>query len=468
MKKTTYMRFAAALSIFSVMAASCSEDSPALRLGGETELLSFAADGISGIIDGAAKTVTVPVSETYDTGNMEITAVSASEGAEVSFHVGDRLNLSFPQTLTVTNGDVYTEYTVRARHDEARILSLMLDGLYRGVIDDTGKTVTVNVPTTVDVTSMTMSLTLSEGAVSDPASGASLDFTSPVTISVSNNSAQAEYTVTVTQTDAPDAVFVGLASSVDGLDEEAKAAAEWMLENVSNSRYVSFAEISAEAVDMSACKVIWWHFHVDGGIDTDDKFDNAAPDAVAAVQAVRSLYENGTSLLLTRYAAYYAARIGAAADDRTPNNCWGGSEANPEITGNPWSFFITGHEDHPLYEGITTMTEGEKVGIYTCDTGYGITNSTAQWHIGSDWGGYADYATWRSAHGATDLGYGGDGAVVVWEYGQSGMEGGLLCIGSGCYDWYASNMEASSDQYHSNVERLTENAFGYLSSLSSK
>ena len=468
MKKTIYMRFAAALSIFSVMAASCSEDSPALRLGGETELLSFAADGISGIIDGAAKTVTVPVSETYDTGNMEITAVSASEGAEVSFHVGDMLNLSVPQTLVVTNGDVFTEYTVRARRDEARLLSLLLDGLYRGVINEAEKTVSVNVPTAVDVTSMTMSLTLSEGAVSIPASGASLDFSSPVTIAVTNNTAQAEYTVTVTQTDAPDAVFVGLASSVDGLDEEAKAAAEWMLDNVSNSRYVSFAEISADAVDMSACKVIWWHFHIDGGIDNDDKFDNAAPDAIAAVQAIRSLYESGTSLLLTRFATYYAARIGATADNRTPNNCWGGSEANPEITTGPWSFFITGHETHPLYDGIETMADGEKTGIYTCDTGYGITNSTAQWHIGSDWGGYADHAIWRSTHGGTDLGYGGDDAVVVWEYAPEGTEGGLLCIGSGCYDWYASNMDASSDQYHSNVERLTENAFDYLSSLSSK
>ena len=56
-----------------------------------------------------------------------------------------------------------------------------------------------------------------------------------------------------------------------------------------------------------------------------------------------------------------------------------------EITTGPWSFFVTNHETHPLYEGVDISTIDGKKGIYMCDAGYRITNSTAQWHIGSDW-----------------------------------------------------------------------------------
>ena len=69
-----------------------------------------------------------------------------------------------------------------------------------------------------------------------------------------------------------------------------------------------------------------------------------------------------------------------------------------------------------------------------CDTGYRITNSTAQWHIGSDWGGYDTLNAWEANHGAISLGYGGDGSVVAWEYPSNGTTERVLCIESGCYD----------------------------------
>ena len=112
------------------------------------------------------------------------------------------------------------------------------------------------------------------------------------------------------------------------------------------------------------------------------------------------------------------------------------------------------NESHPLYAGIETDTDagsGNPI-VYTCDTGYMITNSTAQWHIGSDWGGYADLPTWRAGT-----------AVVVWEFPAADGHGGILCIGSGCYDWYAHGVDISADRYHDNVKLLTSNAFNYLS-----
>ena len=43
---------------------------------------------------------------------MKVTAIEVSDGAEASMKVGDIANFSFPQTIKVTNGDAYLDYTV--------------------------------------------------------------------------------------------------------------------------------------------------------------------------------------------------------------------------------------------------------------------------------------------------------------------------------------------------------------------
>ena len=444
---------------------SCSEKQPGMDLDGDAWLTGLSLDGYEGVIDRASRSVVVNVPEKYNASAMEVTEVAVSEGAEASVMEGDILDMNYTQTVTVVNGDVYMDFAVSVEHDAARILSLRLNGTYTGVIDEASRTVTVRVPTSVDVTSMTVDITLNDGAVVSPASGTVHDFTSPVEFTVTKGTATAVYTVTVLKTDNPSALYVGLAATLDGLNPEEKMAAQWMIDNVSNSQYASFDDIAAGSIDLSECEVIWWHLHIDGGIDNKEKFENAAPAALTALQTMKDWWHAGGNFLLTRYGTYYAAYLGATADNNIPNNCWGQSEETGEITTGPWSFFIQGHEMHPLYAGTITGTDegsGNPI-VYTCDTGYRITNSTAQWHIGTDWGGYADLATWRSATGATDLGYGGDGAVVAWEFPATADHGGILCIGSGCYDWYAHGIDISGDLYHGNMATMTGNAFDYLS-----
>lgn len=466
--KNTYRYILFLLSALTAAAfsVSCSEKAARLQLEGDTWITALELDGMQGSIDRLERTVTVSVPETYDASAMEVTSIVVSEGASASVSAGDVLNMDFPQTVTVTNGDAYMDFTVTAVHDYARILSFSLDGRYTGSIDEENRTVTVKVPTGTDVSAMSVSVAVNDGAVVTPASGTVQDFTEPVTFVVKKNTAEAEYVVTVIKTDAPSAVYVGLASSSEVLNPEEKAAVDWMLANVPNAMYLSFDDIIAGAVDLSECKVMWWHLHIDGGIDTKEKFENAAPQAITAMTTIRDWWQAGGNLFLTRFATFYAAYVGAAADGNIPNNCWGGSEETGEIIGGAWSFYVTGgHETHPLYEGIEKDTDagtGESL-IYTCDAGYRITNSTAQWHIGSDWGGYADLPTWREKTGAADLGHGSDGAVVVWEYPAEEGHGAVLCIGSGCFDWYAHEVDTSDDRYHGNVAALAGNAFKYLS-----
>ena len=169
------------------------------------------------------------------------------------------LNFSFPQVIKVTNGNVFLDYTVNIKHDEARILSFKLNDAYAGVIDQSKRTITVRVPSSVNIKNMVPVITTSAGAIVMPASGQAIDFSNPVEFTVSYNTASAVYTVTVIPTDAPSAVYVGLAATLNELNPEEKEAATWMLNNVANSQYISFEDVQAGRVDLSECEIMWWH-----------------------------------------------------------------------------------------------------------------------------------------------------------------------------------------------------------------
>ncbi len=444
---------------------ACSEDNVSdLNLTGNCSITELALDNYDGSIDKATRTITVRVPETYDISQMSVTKLGLSEGAKSSVNVNDKLNMSAPQAVHVTNGDVYLDWTIKTLRDEAKITSFKINDTYIGTIDEESKTIMVYVPSSLDINNLTPSITYSENATITPASNIATDFSNPVTYTVTNNTANSTYTVTVQQIDKPQVLYVGLAQSMGELNPEEQTACQWMLENIPNSLYASFTDLKNGSIDLSDCKVIWWHFHKDGGVDGKDAFEKAAPEALEAIPQLKDFYKNGGSFLFTRYATNMPGELGIAKNGGVPNNCWGQVEADAETCGGPWDFKMGNdaagyHSDHALYQGLVKGDDSNCV--YTTDEGYRITNSTSQWHIGSDWGGYDDYAAWREATGGIDLGYGGDGAIVVWEFPAEGTSGKTLCIGSGCYDWYSVN-ENYTEKFHKNIAVMTQNAFNYL------
>lgn len=446
--------------IAATFATACSDDNTSdLQLLGDCSVTAINLDSYEGTIDAASRSIKVRVPETYDISQMEVTSLSLSDGAKSNINVGDKLDMTANHTLHVTNGDVYLDWSIMAVRDEARILSFKINDTYSGSVNEADRTITVYVPGSLDITKLVPTVTVSDNATVTPESGMPVDFTNPVEFTVENNTAKAVYTVTVKAIGKPSMVFVGTALDQASLNAEEADACNWMLQNVPNSLYVSFDAIQKGTVDLSECKVIWWHYHKDGGVDGKQAFEKAVPEAVNASAKIRDYYNNGGALLLTRYATNLPAFIGAVKNEACPNNCWGGSEDNPEITGGAWSFFMNGNDSHAIFQNLIKGDDAN--GVYTCDAGYGITNSTAQWHIGSDWGGYDNYDVWRSETGAKDLAYGGDGAIVVWEFPANGSKGGIVCIGSGCYDWHTTT-DVAADRYHKNVETMTMNAINYL------
>ena len=425
---------------------------------------SIALDNYEGTINLASRSIVVRLPEVYETSAMQVTKLSISDGASCNVKQGETLNLDAAKVLKVKNGDVFLNWTLSVLHDEARITSFVINDIYQGTIDQTAKTITVYVPGSIGLTSLVPTIVYSQNASITPATGVAQDFTNPVTYTVKNNSAEATYTVKVIAIDKPKALFIGEPSSMNDLDPEAKTACQWMLGNVPGTLYASFADVEANTVDLSECKVIWWHYHFNGGVDGHDQFVAKAPYALSAVNQLRQYYENGGAFFLTRYATNLPSFIGATGDDEwtTPNNCWGQDEDGAELCGGPWSFRIfDGMNNHPMWQGLVQGDNPQEV--YCTDAGYHITNSTAQYHIGTDWGGYDNHAAWETRTGGKILGVGGDGAVVAWEYPAKDGKGGIICIGSGCYDWYSYTYEPGyTEKFHKNIEIMTQNAFNHL------
>ncbi len=445
--------------------AACSDDHVSdLQLSGDCMVETIKLDNYEGIIDLPSRSIVVRLPEVYETSAMKVTAITLSNGAVCNVQEGETLNMDAAKVLHVKNGDVSLDWTLSVLHDEARIKQFVVNDIYQGTIDQNAKTITVYVPGSVDITNLVPTITISANATVTPGSGVAQDFSKPVQYTVKNNSAETVYTVTVIAIEKPAALFVGSASTMNDLDMEAKTACQWMLGNIPNSLYASFADLRTGTLDLSECKIIWWHYHVDGGVDGHDVFLAKATDAMDTKNELRNFYENGGSFFLTRYATNLPSFIGATGDDdwTTPNNCWGQNEDAAEVCGGPWTFRIfDGQNNHPVWQNLIQGDNANEV--YCTDAGYHITNSTAQYHIGTDWGGYDNHAAWEARTGGKILGVGGDGAVVAWEYPAHDGKGGIVCIGSGCFDWYSYTYEAGyTENYHRNIAIITQNTFNYL------
>ena len=361
------------------MTACDKNDDCSLDLTGDCMIEELSLDNYEGTIDLATRSIVVRLPEGHDASRMTVTSLKISDGATADIAQGQVLNMESAQAIRVSMGDLYMDWNLSILHDEAKILSFVVNDIYTGVINEEDKTITVYVPGSVDVKTIVPTIEVSKKAL-----------------------------------------FVGAASDMSKLDPEAQTACSWMLAN--------------------------------------------APEALAATNQLRTFRENGGALFLTRYATNLPSFIGVTGDDEwtTPNTCWGQNEDGAELCGGPWTFRIfDGQEGHPLWQNLIAGDNTQEV--YCTDAGYHITNSTAQYRIGTDWGGYDDHAAWEARTGGKILGVGGDGAVVAWEYPATDGKGGIICIGSGCYDWYSYTYEAGyQENYHRNIAIITRNAFNYL------
>lgn len=438
-----------------VAAGGCSDDrNTTLALDGDTAIEAITVSAWPGTVDQKAKTVTVNLPVDVDLTALRVDAITLSPGASCDYPAGTVFDGTMPRSIRVTNGNVFTDYAMTACHDDVQLFSFTLDGTYQGTIDNSARTVLVFVPLEADVTAMRAAFTVNEGTTVTPASESVLDFTTPVRFTAVNRTATIEYTVTVIKDEMSQApkAFVGNASSVDALGDEAKAACRWMLDNVPNSRYISLQQIIDGEAHLDDYTMLWCHFDwLDWPSqmwDTRDIFN--------------SYWLHGGAILASRDGARYINDVWRIArDQQSPNNMFGGETA--ETLKTPMGFTVTGHEDHALFAGLTPDADGR---ILLLNTGCSSTGRTLQW--GADWDPYGSMAGWESRTGAKALASGHDydiNRVTIaefepWEALAGFTSGRVITIGTPAYEWYDRNDAANP--YRENLVTLTKNAINYL------
>ena len=179
MKKTFYKIVLCTLSLCTILASCQKQDNP-FNVDGDCRIDSLVLDEIyPGVVDHASATVTVAVPEVHDDHLMTLTTLRLSAGAKATPAQGAQVNMTSPIVIHVENGNVYRDYKVRVKHDEARILSFMLNELYVGIIDQVAHTITVSVPIGTDIKTLIPNIKTTDGATVSPQSGLPCDFTNP-------------------------------------------------------------------------------------------------------------------------------------------------------------------------------------------------------------------------------------------------------------------------------------------------
>ncbi len=443
---------------------SCSDDNTgSMDLSGSCLVEKFVLDGkYEGTISTEKQLIKVKVPVDFDQKNsMEITSLTVSAGAKTNMKVGDRVNFDADRTLHITNGDLEMDYHVSVRNDEALLKLFMLEGV-KGAINQDDKTVTVSVMANsgIDLENATFEVECSEDAACSPASGTKANFKEPFQLTLTDNTATNTYTVHVTLIENPVAIFVGDAENVELLNDEEKAAAKWLTGNIEGAAYASWDMVASGSISLDECKLIFFHRH-SPAYGTYNGFAEAATGAMTALPKMKEFWKRGGAFVLSRSAVNYAIALGAMPADAYPNNCWGGGggEGSDLMGDDPWHFFAY-DVNYPLWQNLKTYPGAAPDAVYTLDNGYTICNTTSQFAL---WSPYTGQEAFESITGARALAHGGDGAIVAWETraadGNFG-KGGIICFGSGLFDWNSATPYTSN--YHDNMGRIMLNAFDYL------
>lgn len=201
---------------------ACSEDNTSdMVVGGSCLVEELVLDGqYKATIDVEKKLIKVKVPVDFNTKNdMEVTTLKLSEGATANIQEGSHVNLQADQMLRVVNGNIEMSYRLAVRNDEAIIEKFFLEGV-PGAINQSDKTITVSVMANsgIDLTNATFEVACTnEDAVCNPQSGTKANFSQPVQIVVTDNTASNIYTVSVEMVEKPVYIFVGEAATVEEL-----------------------------------------------------------------------------------------------------------------------------------------------------------------------------------------------------------------------------------------------------------
>jgi hypothetical protein len=455
--------------LFSLMASivlfifSCKKDEyrgMELQINEAVNVISFSASDVQGVIDDKSGTISLELP--FGTDFSSVTPeVEIPAGATIVPAPGTPVNLTTSVKYKVSNGNIYSEYTVTATEKKA-IMEFRVGDIV-AEINENARTITAIVPDAVDITKLSPEIVLNDATIS-PGTGVEQDFSNPVIYTVTSGNKSVPYTVTIqNQSAVAKVAFLGISATraaITNIDEA--TACNWLFANFPNVEYVSFDAIKNGTANLDNVKVIWWHE------DATQNLPSVAYDATV-LSTLKEFRKNGGAFLLTTYAGQYLEPLGVVPAGKNPNNVFG--DATPWIEKNwDWGMSFKGRETHPVFEGLTLTSDKPFATAYLLAKNTYRLNHCA-WYKVNEWGGYGNAAGWRSQTGGIDLAspewdedHNNNIGMAEWE--RSATNGPVIAILFGSYDWYTEPDPATgtpgTNSFKSNIERLTKNSIRYL------
>lgn len=451
------------LSVSCLFLTACDDDKrDSWDFSQDVNIHEFTINGVQGVIDNETMMIKVMLPPKSDVTSL-VPDIKVADNAVITPGSGESQNFSGNVEYKVTNGNLYNTYKVSVEVLNAKITKFILNGRYVGTIDPVNNTISVTVPTTIDITKLIPTIEYTEGATISPENSKIQDFTNPVVYTLTYMNETFTYEVSVIQSDHTYA-FLGTAETIDGLtNADEKTAAEWMMENIPNSKYVSLESLKDGAASLNQFTAVWFHYEQ----------ANTLPVIAAnknVTNVIKGYYSNGGNIFLSGTACLYTGSLGITPAAYTPNNAFGsfGDAGQVNAPGELWGIAITGCEEHPIYKGVTIDKTTQSWPVVW------LVGKEISWrrNIGCPWDLVApytqDWADWASKTGGTPLAsFNWDDdcnekvAVSVFD-GIEGGKGTAVCIGAPSYDWYYEKENVSSNSYYSNIEKMTLNIFNYL------
>lgn len=454
-----WVKVAAVLAIvFVFTACENSFENGGFDVNSPSNITSFKINGVAATID--QKTGAINVTMPYGS---DITAakpeVVLAEGATSNLDVSVPINFTNPVKIRVVNGNLYKDYTVTTVV-LSPIKSFTINGV-AAAINDVSKTITMTLPEDTNLTALQPVIEVTQGVSISPVSGTTIDFTNSVTFVVTSNGKSVNYTANIGLPVAGLVVaFLGTAATraeITNMDEV--TAANWFFSTFSGAKYISFASIESGS-DLSDVDVIWWHFDSAANLP-------AIAYKPAVTTALKNFRTNGGNLLLTSFASQYVDALGIVPSGKGPNNVFGDFPPNGNVDAGSWGMSFKGHENHPIFQGLSTFEAGK---ANLLQGGTFRLNHTAWWFL-PEWGGYGNGEGWRNQTGGTNLASEAwddalNGRVTIAEFPNTATDKNVIVISMGAYDWYnetnSSGVPSQSNEFLSNIKLLTQNSINYL------
>lgn len=443
---------------FMITACENSFENGGFDVNSPSNVTSFKINGVAGQID--QKTGKINITMPYGS---DITAVKPEmileQGAKSNLDGTVPANFANPVKFRVTNGNLFKDYTVTTVV-LSPIKSFTINGV-AAAVNDANKTITMTLPEDTNLTALKPVIEVTEGVSVSPASGATIDFTNAVTFVITSNGKSVNYTAKVgVPVTGLVVAFLGTAATraeITNMDEI--TAADWFFSTFSGAKYISFSSVE-NGTDLSDVDVIWWHFDSAASLP-------AIAYKPAVTTALKSFRAGGGNLLLTSFASQYVDALGIVPSGKGPNNVFGDFPPNGFVDGASWGMSFVGHENHPIFDGLTTYETGK---ANLLQSGTFRLNHTAWWFV-PEWGGYVNGEGWRNQTGGTNLASEAwdnnlDGRVTIAEFPNTGTDKNVIVISMGAYDWYnetnSSGVPSQANEFIGNIKLLTQNSINYL------